>query len=105
MRGLAKRRPELAAEVRRRDVGDTRERRHVKSFSKRTVHGVASSQHPAVTVLGCARHLCASLRPVKAGMEPTGIEPVAPLSMAGSRFRGLHVYRGDRVVGGQLRKR
>jgi hypothetical protein len=38
-------------------------------------------------------------------MEPTGIEPVAPLSMAGSRFRGLHVYRGDRVVGGQLRKR
>src|ERR1700690_4121142 len=45
---LAKRRPELAAEVRRRDVSDTCKRRHVERLRERTVHHVASPQHAAV---------------------------------------------------------
>src|SRR5579871_472695 len=50
VRRLAKRRPELAAEVRRGDVGDTCERRHVEWLRERTVHRVASAQHAAVAV-------------------------------------------------------
>ena len=51
VRRLAERRAELAAEVRGRDVGDARERRNVERLRKRTVHRVASPQHPAVAIL------------------------------------------------------
>src|SRR3977135_104178 len=63
VRRLAKGRPELATEVRRRDVSDTGERRHVKRLGKRTVHHVASSQHAAVAVLDGVRHLLKPMTP------------------------------------------
>jgi hypothetical protein len=57
MRRLAERRAELAAEVRRRDVGDTRERRNIERPSESTIDRVTSSQHAAVAILGHSRHL------------------------------------------------
>ena len=53
---LAERRPELAAEVRRRDVGDTGEGGDVERVRERTVHGVAAAEHAAIAVLDGERH-------------------------------------------------
>src|SRR2546430_2144088 len=56
MRRLAERGAELTAEMRRRYVGDTRERIDVEGLGEGAVHRVASPQHAAVAVLGGPGH-------------------------------------------------
>ena len=51
MRRLAERGTELAAEMRRRDVGDARKRPNFERLREGTIHRVASPQHTAVTIL------------------------------------------------------
>jgi hypothetical protein len=55
--GLAERGPELAAEVRRRYVGQLRQRGNVEALRERPIHRVAGTQHPPVAILDRARHL------------------------------------------------
>ena len=57
VRRLAKSSPKLAAEVRGRDMRDTRKGWYVKGLRKRTVHRVASPQHATIAILDGAGHL------------------------------------------------
>ena len=53
---LAEDGPEAPAEMRGRDMGDRRDRRHVEWFRIRAVHRVAGAQEAAVEILGFAAH-------------------------------------------------
>ena len=103
VRRLAKRRPELAAEVRRRDVRDARERRHVERLRKRTVHRVASPQHPAVALLDGARHLLKPTTCPRAAVTNCWAEPYTAQDDELSERRGAAGPRRRRGLRGAVR--